>query len=178
MKEEGKNQQPNGSLPKVGTARRAVPNLRREAPCPQQGRLQSVRHATPAWQAAAKVGRLRRGIPTHSFRRALPRHWCVRRSPSLPKVGTARRAVPNFRREAPCPQQRRLQPMRHATPAWQAAAKVGRLRRGIPTHSFRGALPRHLCVRCSPSFPKAGTARRAVRIFVRRVFLNPFYGAC
>ena len=76
-------------------------------------------------QAAAKVGHLRRGIPTHSFRRALPRHLCVWCSPSFQKVGTARRAVPNLRREAPFPEQGRLQPMRLATPAWQAAVKNG-----------------------------------------------------
>ena len=39
MKEEEKNRQPKGSFLKVGTARRAVPNLRREAPFPEQGRL-------------------------------------------------------------------------------------------------------------------------------------------
>jgi hypothetical protein len=54
-----------GSLPKAGTARRAFPNFRREAPFPEQGRLQPMRFATPAWQAAAKAGRLRRGIPTN-----------------------------------------------------------------------------------------------------------------
>ena len=39
--------QPKGSLPKVGTVRRAVPNLRREAPFPQQGRLRRE-SGTPA----------------------------------------------------------------------------------------------------------------------------------
>jgi hypothetical protein len=93
MKERGKKEVAEsgrrGIVSKVGMARRAVPNLRREAPFPEQERLQPMRFATPAWQAAAKVGRLRpparhlrlgeRGIPTHSFRRALPRRWHLRR---------------------------------------------------------------------------------------------------
>ena len=88
MKEERKNQQPKGSFPRVGTARRAVRFLhgrvaqasrlcmseseatsstglvlhfstRPGRPCPilkQQVRLQPMRFATPAWQAAVKSG--------------------------------------------------------------------------------------------------------------------------
>jgi hypothetical protein len=45
-----------GIVSKVGMARRAVPNLRREAPFPEQVRLQPMRFATLAWQAAVKNG--------------------------------------------------------------------------------------------------------------------------
>jgi hypothetical protein len=56
MKEEEKNRQPKGSFLKVGTARRAVPNFRREAPFPEQGRLRRE-NGTPAASGSSPTPR-------------------------------------------------------------------------------------------------------------------------
>ena len=47
-------------------------------------RLQRFCHPLGAHRDTARIGRRRRGIPTHDFRKALPRHSCAGRPPSFP----------------------------------------------------------------------------------------------
>ena len=157
MKNEGKNRQPNGSLPKVGTARRAVrlfvgraSRLPSTKMRPKAGGTSPIAGGTPALQWS-RGARPPSGVPPRAPRGGLetnvagrPVELFVKSGAGAPKKGAQAARLCMAESEAtsstglaphrstrprrPCPilkQQGRLQPMRFATPAWQAAVKNG-----------------------------------------------------
>jgi len=78
----GRGAAPSGPLSSGGTV----------AVSRRSGRLQPMHFATPAWQAAAGVGRRRRAVPTLGGTRAL--RALVRQHPSCQLVGAPRRRGP------------------------------------------------------------------------------------
>ena len=135
---------PNGGMTSVSSQASGA----KRRLCWMQRRLQPTRCASPSWQAAAKMGRLRRSAPTLGFSMGAAAPITRSAPPSFQMVGMARRRRPKIQARSGV----------SAGCKGGFAAKVGA--DGASPSKFRWALPRRLRVRRPPSFQMVGMARR------------------